>query len=70
MAVFRGYRETLQTDKELREIFFIDSVGYCVGFSGTFMKYHYSQPTSNIQIISPNGGEHLGNWFNKTNYLE
>ncbi len=50
-------RETLQTDKELREIFFIDSVGYCVGLSGTFMKYHYTQPTSNIQIISPNGGE-------------
>ncbi len=50
-------RETLQTDKELREIFFVDSVGYCVGFSGTFMKYHYTQPTSNIQIISPNGGE-------------
>jgi len=50
-------RETLQTDKELREIFFVDSVGYCVGFSGTFMKYNYSQPTSNIQIISPNGGE-------------
>jgi len=50
-------RETLQTDKELREIFFIDSVGYCVGFSGTFMKYNYSQPTNNIQITSPNGGE-------------
>lgn len=50
-------RETLQTDKELREIFFIDSVGYCVGFSGTFMKYNFSQPTSNIQITSPNGGE-------------
>jgi len=51
-------RETLQTDKELREIFFIDTVGYCVGFSGTFMKYHYTPPpTNNIQIISPNGGE-------------
>jgi len=49
--------EEISTDKELREIFFIDSVGYCVGFSGTFMKYHYTQPTSNIQIISPNGGE-------------
>lgn len=49
--------EQISTDKELREIFFIDSVGYCVGFSGTFMKYRYTQPTNNIQIISPNGGE-------------
>lgn len=50
-------REQISTDKQLREIFFIDSVGYCVGFSGTFLKYHYAQPTSNIQIVTPNGGE-------------
>jgi hypothetical protein len=50
-------REKTNTINDLREIFFVDEIGYVVGGLGTVLKNEFTPLNCNIKLLSPNGSE-------------